>query len=122
MFDLVDTKRVGMPDTNGLMGDLEYLQSKYSLESTLISSFTSSPETAHVYLQLLRTKTISTCLLPATLGFILLLVGIYWRYMWFGTVLGILGTLGACYFGTVYVKQQKMLSELIRIAKYHNLI
>jgi len=111
-----------MSNSSGLTEDLEYLRSKYNLDSTLISSLTTSPQVARTYIQLLKIRLITTSVLPALLGIVLLGLDLYWRGAWFGVGVGILGILGTGYFAASFLKQKNAISEIEKIASYHSLI
>ena len=111
-----------MSNPSGLTEDLEYLRSKYNLGSTLVSSLTTSPQVARTYIRLLKARLVTTSVLPALLGIVLLGLGLYWRGVWFGMVLGILGILGAGYFAASFLRQKNAISEIEKIASYHSLI
>jgi len=111
-----------MSNSSGLTEDLEYLRSKYNLGSILVSSLATSPQVARTYIRLLKTRLVTTSVLPALLGIVLLGLGLYWRAVWFGMVLGILGILGAGYFAASFLRQKNAISEIEKIASYHSLI
>jgi len=102
--------------------DLLYLQERHEISSTMIDGLTTSPISALFHIQQYKTKTLSICVLFATIGGLLIAIALLRHDQWVELLSGMIGSVTIAYAFSLFQKMKSAVSAVEKVAKYHELL